>query len=116
MAATAGRSPASPAAITSAPSRAGQTLGIPAISADQQVVSSGTTTGGRNFAINVKEYRFVKTYPAKTGCNRSQSGKPSHYPVRTRLPMLPGPRIPRISGMNTSIGRSGTRIAGDLPS
>jgi hypothetical protein len=64
----------------------------------------------------VKVYRFVKTYPAKTGGNHSQSGKHSHYPARKPLPSLPGPRIPRIPGMTAGISRSGTRAAGDLPS
>jgi len=49
----------------------------------------------------------VKTYPAKTGVNHSQSGKPSHYPARKRPPELPGPRIPRIPRMTAGISRSG---------
>jgi hypothetical protein len=65
----------------------------------------GTATGGRNLANSVKEYRFVKTRPSKTGGNHSQSGKPSHYPARTHLPALPRPGIPRIPGMNTGISR-----------
>jgi hypothetical protein len=70
-----------------------------------------STTGCRNRTNNVKEYRFVKTYPAKTRGNHSQSGKPSHCPARTRLLPYLAPRIPR---MGAGISRSATRTAGDL--
>ena len=36
-------------------------IGIPEHAALSQVGPDGTTTGGRNLTINVKEYRFVKT-------------------------------------------------------
>ena len=47
---------------------------------------------------NVRSYRFVKGYPAKTGVNSTRSGKPSRCWARRRVRLPPVPGIRRIPG------------------
>jgi hypothetical protein len=63
------------------PSGAGHAAIRPPAPARPGAIAAGNrdlTTKLTHEPDNVKDYRFVSDYPAKTGVKSSQSGKPSH--------------------------------------